>query len=78
MRRMARAESQVHEEGFVSVDGAQIGDHSLRLVDQVLGEVVAVLPRARGVDLVVVAHQGGRELVRLTAEEPVPALEATP
>ena len=47
------------------------------LVDQVLGEVVALLGRARRLDVVVVVDEVGVVLVGLAAHEPVEALEAT-
>src|SRR5205814_5386333 len=77
VRRVAGPEAEVHEKGLRRVDGSRVGDHLLGLVDEVLGQVVALLPRARRVDLVVVADEGGRELVGLAAEEAIPALEAT-
>src|SRR5205807_9261076 len=57
-------------------DGPQVVHHALGVVDEVLGEVVAVLPGPGRLDLVVVAHEGGGELVGLAAEEAVEALEA--
>ena len=48
------------------------------VVDQVGGEVVAVLVGARRLDDVVVVHEGRDELVDLAREEPVEALEPAP
>ena len=55
---------------------AQVVHELDRVVDEILGEVVAVLDRSRRVDEVVVVRERGRVLVRLTAEEAVEAFEA--
>ena len=51
-------------------------DETDGVVDEVLAQVVAVLGRGRRLDVVVVVHQVGRELVGLPFEEPVEAVEA--
>src|SRR4029450_2298410 len=53
-------------------------DDADRPVGQVLGQVVALGRRARGVDEAVSGHQVGRPLVGVAAEEPVDPLEAEP
>ena len=50
-------EAEVQVEGLVGVDLLGVGDELDRLVDQVLGEVVALLRRRRRLDLVVVVDQ---------------------
>ncbi|CAB4835019.1 unannotated protein [freshwater metagenome] len=51
---------------------AQVAD---RVVDEVLGQVVAVCDRSRRVDVFVAAHELGMELVGLAAQEAVEAVE---
>ena len=64
------------EERLVGRGGAQVLHEEDRLVGQVLGEVVALLRRARRLDEVVVVHELRVVLVGLAAHEPVEALEA--
>ena len=78
VRRVRRAGAEVQVERLVRVDLLGVGDELDRLVDQVLGQVVALLRRARRLDLVVVVDQVGIPLARVAAEEPVEALEAAP
>ena len=54
----------------------RVRDELDRVVGQVLGEVVALLGRARRLDRVVVVDEVGVALVGLAAEEAVEALEA--
>ena len=77
MRRVARARRVVQEERLLRRDGLGVADELDRLVGDVVGEVVALLGRARLVDGVVVVDEIGIPLAGLGAEEPVPALEAT-
>ena len=65
----------VEEERLLRRDRLRVADELQRLVRDVLGEVVALLRRPRLVDGMVVVHEIGIPLVRLGAEEPVPALE---
>ena len=76
VRRVARAGREPEEERLVGRGGAQVLHEQDRLVGQVLGEVVALLRRARRLDEVVVVHELGVVLVGLAAHEPVEALEA--
>ena len=76
VRRVRRAEAQVQVERLGRVDLLGVGDELDRLVDQVLAEVVALLGRARRLDLVVVVHQVRIPLAGVAAEEAVEALEA--
>ena len=73
---MARAGAEVQEERLLAVDVAQVAQVLDGVVDEVLGEVVALGDRARRLHRVVVAVEGGHELVGLAAVEPVPAVEA--
>ena len=76
VRRMAGTGGEVEEERLVRCDRLGVTDELERLVGEILGEVVALVRRLRLVDHVVVVDQVGIPLVRLGAEEPVPALEA--
>ncbi len=76
VRRVRRAEAEVQVEGLVGVDLPGVGDELDRLVDEVRGEVVALLGRRRRLDLVVVVDEVGIPLARVAAEEAVEALEA--
>ena len=78
VRRVGRAEAQVQVEGLVGVDLPEVGDELDRLVDQVLGQVVALLGRPRRLDRVVVVDEVRVPLARVAAEEAVEALEAAP
>jgi len=69
------AGGQVAEERLAGGGLLLVPDHRDRLVDQVLGEVVALLGGAGRLHLGVVADQLGRPLVGLGAEEAVVALE---
>ena len=73
---MGRAEGQVAEPRTLGVERAHAADPLPRLVDDVLGEVVAVLLGRRDVDVRRAVDQVGHELVGLPAEEAVELLEA--
>ena len=73
---MRRAEGAVEEEGPVGSDGLQVADPSRRLADDVLRHVVAVLRTPGRVDVAVVAGELGMELIGLSLQEPVEAVEA--
>ena len=76
VRGVRRTEAQVQVERLVRVDLLGVGDELDRPVDEVLGEVVALLGRRRRLDLVVVVDQVGIPLAGVAAEEAVEALEA--
>ena len=76
VRRVAGARRVVEEERLLRHDRLRVADELERLVRDVVGEVVALLRGARLVDGVVVVDEVRVPLVRLGAEEPVPALEA--
>ena len=85
VRRVPGAGAEVHEERAVGRDLLRVGDHGDRTVDQVLRQVVVVVPEARRpvlrrvsglVDDLLVLHEVGVPLVGLSAEVPVEALEA--
>ena len=73
---MAGAGGEVEEPRLVDVDVAEVLEALDGVVDQVGGEVVAVLDAAGRLDVVVVVDQRRDELVGLAREEAVPALEA--
>ncbi len=76
VRGVGRAQGEVREERSIRPDRYRVVHELECLVDQVLGEVVAVLGRAWRVDPVVVVHEVGRELVGFAVEETVEAVEA--
>ena len=76
VRRVRGPEAEVQVEGLVGVDLPRVGDELDRLVDEVGGEVVALLRRRRRLDLVVVVDEVGIPLAGVAAEEAVEALEA--
>ena len=76
MRGVGGAEGEIGEEGPVGSDRCGVVHELDGLVDEVLGEVVAVGDRAGRVDAVVVVDEIRRELVGLPVEEPVEAVEA--
>ena len=77
MGRVAGARRVVEEERLLRSDRFRVPDELQRLVRDVLGQVVTLLGRPRLVDQVVVVDQIGIPLIRLGAEEAVPALEST-
>ena len=68
--------AEVQEERLVGGDLFRVGDELVRLVDQIGGQVVALLRRLRRLDLMVVVDQIRVVLVGVAAEEAVEALEA--
>ena len=72
--RCARAVPE--QERAVGVGPAELAEVGDGVVRQVGLQVVALLGRPRRLDVVGVAHQVGRPLVRLTVEEPVVPVEA--
>ncbi len=76
VRRVGRAEGEVSEEGTIWTHALVVVDHQQELVHQVLGEVVALLWRCRRIDVGVISHQLGMELIGLARQEAVEAFEA--
>ena len=76
VRRVRRAGREVDEERLVGHQRLLLADPVDRLVGHVLGEVVALLRRAVGLDRDGVAVDRRRVLVRLAADEAVEVLEA--
>ena len=76
VRSVGRSQGEVGEERPIGSDRHRVVDELEGPVDQVLGEVVALLRRARRVDPVVVVGEVGGELVGLAVEEAVEAVEA--
>ena len=77
VRSVPRLRRQIHEERLVGVDDLGVLDELDGLVRHVVGEVVAVLRTPGGLDRVVVVHEVREPRVRLAAQPPVEALEAT-
>ena len=76
VRSMGRPEWQVGEERPVGSHALAVVDHAQQLIHQVFAEVVALIGPAGRVDVVVVDHQLGVELVGLAFEESVEPVEA--
>ena len=77
MRGMGGPEGHIQEEGPVGPHALGVVHEPDGVVDEVLAHVVAAAGPPRGVDVVVVAGEGGAELVGLALEESVVAVEAT-
>ena len=75
VRGVSRLGGEVHEEGLVRVDDLGVPDELHRLVGHVVGQVVAVLGTAGGLDRVIVVHEVRKVGVGLAAEPAVEALE---
>ena len=75
MRRVACPGGEVEEEGHLCIDSSQVPEEIDGAVGKVGTQVVPILPGARRPDAVVVVVERGHELVRLSAVEPVPAVE---
>ena len=76
--RVAGARRDIEEERLVRIGVAEIGDVIDGVVEEILGQVVALLIGGGWWHLVVVVHQGRAELVVLALEEAVPPLEPAP
>jgi hypothetical protein len=76
MRRVCCAERHVEEKRSVGSDAAGVRHHPERLVDEIFGDVISVVRTRRWIDRVVVADELGMELVGLTFEEAVEAIES--
>ena len=74
--RVHRARTEVEEEWLVGRDLLAVGDEPDRPIDQILGEVVALLGRLGGGHLMVVVDEIRVVLVRVTAHEAVEPFEA--
>src|SRR5205807_2744208 len=72
---VARAGAEIQEEGLGRVGGPQVPDEPDGVIDQVLGQVVALLGGPSWPDLMAVGHEGGHKLMGLAAEEAEEALE---
>ena len=76
VRRVAGAEREPGQPRDIGPVGDVIGDEADRLVDQIGRQVIAVRIDAGRIDMGVVGHEFGRELVGLGIEEAVEAIEA--
>ena len=76
MRRVVSAGAEIQEERLVGRHLLRVANELYGLVDQVFGQVIALLRRFRRLDLVVVVDQIGIILVGVAAQESVVALEA--
>ena len=74
--RVAGAGGEVEHPRLLDVDVAEVLDELDRAIDEVGGEVVALVVGGGRLHLVVVVEQRRHELVGLAGEEPVVALEA--
>ena len=74
---VGRSERQVGEERTIRAEALVVVDHQQQLIDQVFGEVVPLRRRGRRIDVSVVTHELGVELIGLAREEAVEALEAS-
>ena len=78
MRRVAGAERDPGQPRLIGPCRDVLGDEADRLIDQILGEVIAALIRSRRRDAGVVADQLRRILVGLGIHEAVVAIESAP
>jgi hypothetical protein len=76
VRRVARARAEIQEERLGIVDDPHVSDTRDGLIDEILGEVVAVGDRCRRLNQMIVSDQRRGELVGLAGHESVEALEA--
>ena len=74
---MRRAERAVEEEWLAGIDRLMIAQESDGVIDQVLGQVVALLRSARRVDQMIVLAEFGIELISLAREEAVVTIESS-
>jgi len=73
---MARARTEVEEEGLIGIDGPQVAEELDGPIGQVGAQVVPILDGTVRPDGVVVVVEGGDELVGLASVEAVPAVES--
>ncbi len=76
MRGMGRTKGDVGEERTVGTDALAVVDHLQQLIDEVLGDVVAVVGARGRINVAVVSNQFGVELVGFSLQETVVAVEA--
>ena len=76
VRGVTRPGAEIQKEGSVDVDGAQVAQELDGVIGEVRAQVVALFERSGRSDGVVVVVEGRHELVRLTAVEAVPPVEA--
>ena len=75
MRGVHGAEGRVEKEGALGDQRNDVADHAGRTVDDVFGDVIAVLDAGRYADEMIVMRQLGVELVGLALQETVIAVE---
>ena len=75
VRRVRRSGREVKEERLIRRHLLCVGDHRLRLLDEVWREVIALLRCLLGLGLRVVAHELRVGLIRVAAEEAVEPFE---
>ncbi len=78
MRRVHRAGREIQEERLVRRHLFGVGDHRLRLFDEVRREMVALFGRLLRFRLSIVAHEFGVVLIRVAPEKAVVPLEPAP
>ena len=71
------AERVVEEDWPIGTDRLRVMNELDCLVRHVLGEVIALLGAARGLDVMVVVGQLWREMIGLALQEPIEPVEAT-
>ena len=75
MRRVPGTRAQVHEPRLVRRGRAVIAQEADGVVGQIFRQVIALFGAGRGVDRLVVPHQGGKPLVGHPVEETVEPVE---
>ena len=78
MRRMAGTRGEVQHERLIGRRCAEIFHEQDRLVGEIFGEVIALFRSGRRIDLMVVEHEVGVELIGLAGHEAIEPLEAAP
>ena len=68
MQGMGRTKGDVGEERTVGTDALAVVDHLQQLIDQVLGDVVAVVGARGRINVAVVSNQFGVELVGFSSK----------
>ena len=75
MRRVRRPRREIQEERLPRIDRLLIAQKAHRAIDQILRQVVALLRPLRRIDVVIVVDQLRVELIRLSAQKAVEAVE---
>ena len=70
------AEGEVEKDGTIRPDSYGVGIHRKRPIDEIFRQVVALVGSSRWLHHVIVRDEVGVELVGLTVEESVEAVEA--